>query len=83
MPLAVLGSSLFGAQLAAAYGLPYAFTSHFAPEHAGGCRRRPTAPGPALRAGFAEPYVIAAVNVIVSGARRTPRVSSRATRRAA
>lgn len=27
----VLGSSLFGAQLAAALGLPYAFASHFAP----------------------------------------------------
>jgi luciferase family oxidoreductase group 1 len=29
----VLGSSLFGAQLAAALGLPYAFASHFAPAH--------------------------------------------------
>lgn len=29
----VLGSSLFGAQLAAAMGLPYAFASHFAPDH--------------------------------------------------
>ena len=29
----VLGSSLFGAQLAAALGLPYAFASHFAPDH--------------------------------------------------
>jgi luciferase family oxidoreductase group 1 len=28
----ILGSSLFGAQLAAALGLPYAFASHFAPE---------------------------------------------------
>ena len=28
----VLGSSLFGAQLAAMLGLPYAFASHFAPE---------------------------------------------------
>ena len=27
----ILGSSLFGAQLAAAFGLPYAFASHFAP----------------------------------------------------
>src|SRR3954466_11110727 len=31
VPLYVLGSSLFGAQLAAALGLPYAFASHFAP----------------------------------------------------
>jgi luciferase family oxidoreductase group 1 len=29
----ILGSSLFGAQLAAAFGLPYAFASHFAPAH--------------------------------------------------
>jgi luciferase family oxidoreductase group 1 len=28
----ILGSSLFGAQLAAALGLPYAFASHFAPQ---------------------------------------------------
>ena len=27
----ILGSSLFGAQLAAGLGLPYAFASHFAP----------------------------------------------------
>jgi luciferase family oxidoreductase group 1 len=31
VPLWVLGSSLFGAQLAADLGLPYAFASHFAP----------------------------------------------------
>jgi luciferase family oxidoreductase group 1 len=31
VPLWILGSSLFGAQLAAAFGLPYAFASHFAP----------------------------------------------------
>src|SRR3954451_11101593 len=31
LPLWILGSSLFGAQLAAALGLPYAFASHFAP----------------------------------------------------
>ncbi|MCB2056530.1 MAG: LLM class flavin-dependent oxidoreductase [Novosphingobium sp.] len=29
----MLGSSLFGAQLAAALGMPYAFASHFAPDH--------------------------------------------------
>jgi luciferase family oxidoreductase group 1 len=29
----MLGSSLFGAQLAARLGLPYAFASHFAPDH--------------------------------------------------
>ena len=32
VPLWILGSSLFGAQLAAALGLPYAFASHFAPD---------------------------------------------------
>ncbi len=31
VPIWILGSSLFGAQLAAALGLPYAFASHFAP----------------------------------------------------
>jgi luciferase family oxidoreductase group 1 len=32
VPLWILGSSLYGAQLAAALGLPYAFASHFAPD---------------------------------------------------
>ena len=31
VPMWILGSSLFGAQLAAALGLPFAFASHFAP----------------------------------------------------
>jgi luciferase family oxidoreductase group 1 len=31
VPVWILGSSLFGAQLAAAFGLPFAFASHFAP----------------------------------------------------
>jgi luciferase family oxidoreductase group 1 len=31
VPVYILGSSLFGAQVAAALGLPYAFASHFAP----------------------------------------------------
>ena len=33
VPIWLLGSSLFSAQLAAAKGLPYAFASHFAPRH--------------------------------------------------
>ena len=33
VPIWILGSSLFGAQLAAEFGLPYAFASHFAPAH--------------------------------------------------
>ena len=32
VPIWILGSSLFGAQLAASLGLPYAFASHFAPD---------------------------------------------------
>src|SRR5690348_9066733 len=32
VPVWILGSSFYGAQLAAALGLPYAFASHFAPE---------------------------------------------------
>jgi luciferase family oxidoreductase group 1 len=32
VPVWILGSSLFGAQLAAELGLPYAFASHFAPQ---------------------------------------------------
>jgi luciferase family oxidoreductase group 1 len=32
VPIWILGSSLFGAQVAAALGLPYAFASHFAPD---------------------------------------------------
>jgi luciferase family oxidoreductase group 1 len=32
VPLWILGSSLYGAQVAALLGLPYAFASHFAPE---------------------------------------------------
>ena len=31
VPIWILGSSLYGAQVAAYYGLPYAFASHFAP----------------------------------------------------
>jgi luciferase family oxidoreductase group 1 len=31
VPIWILGSSFYGAQLAAAFGLPYAFASHFAP----------------------------------------------------
>lgn len=33
LPIWILGSSLYGAQLAANYGLPYAFASHFAPDY--------------------------------------------------
>ena len=58
----ILGSSLFGAQLAAALGLPYAFASHFAPDaldEALAVYRRHFRPSPAL----ARPYVMAGFNV--------------------
>lgn len=63
VPLWILGSSLFGAQLAAKLGLPYAFASHFAP----------AALHDALRlyrekfqssAQLQQPYAMAGVNVI-------------------
>jgi luciferase family oxidoreductase group 1 len=65
VPLWILGSSLFGASLAAEYGLPYAFASHFAP-------------GELLRAlqvyrsrfkpseQLARPYAMVGVNVIAA-----------------
>ncbi|MFG1781880.1 LLM class flavin-dependent oxidoreductase [Rhodococcus oryzae] len=65
VPLYILGSSLFGAKLAAALGLPYAFASHFAPNallDALAIYRREFRPSAQL----AEPYVIAAVNVIAA-----------------
>src|SRR3954454_17915464 len=60
IPLYILGSSLFGAQLAAALGLPYAFASHFAPqalEAAVAVYRERFEPSAQLD----RPYVIAAV----------------------
>lgn len=65
VPLYILGSSLFGASLAAALGLPYAFASHFAPTHLEGAirvYRERFQPSEQL----AEPYVIAAANVIAA-----------------
>jgi luciferase family oxidoreductase group 1 len=65
VPLYILGSSLFGAQLAAALGLPYAFASHFAPqalEPAIAAHRERFEPSAQLD----RPYVIAAVNVLAA-----------------
>jgi luciferase family oxidoreductase group 1 len=65
VPLYILGSSLFGAQLAAALGLPYAFASHFAPqmlEAAVSTYRREFRPSAQLDA----PYVLAGINVIAA-----------------
>jgi len=72
VPLWILGSSLFGAQLAAMLGLPYAFASHFAPD----------ALIPALdayRAGFEpsaqldRPYAMAGASVITADSEREAR----------
>lgn len=65
VPLYILGSSLFGAQLAAAFGLPYAFASHFAPDAlveamaTYRARYQPSADHP-------RPWAIAAANVIIA-----------------
>lgn len=65
VPLWMLGSSLFGAQLAAVLGLPYAFASHFAPGAL-------TQALDAYRARFEpstqldRPHVMVAANVVVA-----------------
>ena len=66
VPLTILGSSLFGASLAAQLGLPYSFASHFAPQQL-------TAAVQHYRAHYVpseahpEPYVTAGVNVVAAG----------------
>ena len=65
VPLYILGSSLFGAKLAAVLGLPYAFASHFAPEalqEAVALYRQDFEPSDQLE----RPHVIAGVNVIAA-----------------
>jgi luciferase family oxidoreductase group 1 len=65
VPLYILGSSLFGAQLAGLLGLPFAFASHFAPtalQEAVAIYRERFQPSDQLD----EPYVIAGVNVITA-----------------
>ena len=65
VPVWILGSSTFGAQLAAHLGLPYAFASHFAPGEMQSAIRiyretfRPSAH-------LAEPYVMLGFNVIAA-----------------
>jgi luciferase family oxidoreductase group 1 len=65
VPIWILGSSLFGAELAAALGLPYAFASHFAPAMLTPAielyrtRFRPSAQ-------LAAPYVMLGVNVVAA-----------------
>ena len=65
VPVWILGSSLFGAQLAAALGLPYAFASHFAPdamEQAMLLYHRQFQPSRQCQ----QPHVMLAVNVIAA-----------------
>lgn len=65
VPLFILGSSLFGAQLAAALGLPFAFASHFAPDalhEAITIYRRDFRPSAQLSA----PHLMIAANAIAS-----------------
>jgi luciferase family oxidoreductase group 1 len=65
IPVWILGSSLFGAQLAAMLGLPYAFASHFAPQmmmEAIDVYRRQFQPSEQL----ARPYVMLGFNAFVA-----------------
>jgi luciferase family oxidoreductase group 1 len=65
VPLWILGSSLFGAQLAAMLGLPYAFASHFAPNEllpALEIYRSEFRPSEQLQ----HPYTMVAANVIAA-----------------
>jgi luciferase family oxidoreductase group 1 len=65
VPIWILGSSLYGAQLAAALGLPYAFASHFAPAElmrAIEVYRTHFRPSPRLE----RPFVMLGANVIVA-----------------
>src|SRR3546814_5998336 len=65
IPIWILGSSLFGAQLAAMLGLPYAFASHFAPDaldQALETYRRDFRPSAQLD----RPYAMAGLNVFAA-----------------
>jgi luciferase family oxidoreductase group 1 len=80
VPLYILGSSLFGAELAAQLGLPYAFASHFAPRFLHEAIE-------AYREGFKpseqlpEPYAIAAVGVIAADTEQSAAAQFEAARR--
>jgi luciferase family oxidoreductase group 1 len=65
VPIYILGSSLFGAQVAAMFGLPFAFASHFAAAQmtqAIGLYRQRYRPSP----DHPEPYVILGVNIVAA-----------------
>jgi luciferase family oxidoreductase group 1 len=81
VPLYILGSSLFGAELAGLLGLPFGFASHFAPAalaDAVARYRRTFRPSAQLDA----PYVIAGVNVIAAESAAEAHAELAATRRA-
>ncbi|MBA3979169.1 MAG: alkane 1-monooxygenase [Alcanivorax sp.] len=69
VPLWILGSSTFGAALAAEFGLPYAFASHFAPQQlmeALALYRQRFKPSAQL----SEPYAMVGVNVVAADSER-------------
>jgi luciferase family oxidoreductase group 1 len=80
VPLYILGSSLFGAELAAELGLPYAFASHFAPRflHEAITVYREQFKASAQQA---EPYVIAGVGVIAAETEESAAAQHEAARR--
>ncbi|KIG19522.1 luciferase family protein [Enhygromyxa salina] len=81
VPLYILGSSLFGAQLAARLGLPYAFASHFAPQQlveAVATYRAQFEPSKQLD----RPHVIAGINVIATDTQAAAEEQMRWRRRA-
>ncbi len=81
VPLYILGSSLFGAQLAAVLGLPFAFASHFAPHSlfdALQIYRENFKPSDQL----AEPYAMAGVGVIAAADKDDAERQLEITRRA-
>ena len=65
VPLILLGSSHFGAQLAAQLGLSYSFASHFAPQMLKSAAALYRSEFTASK-DLAEPYFIAAANVIIA-----------------
>jgi luciferase family oxidoreductase group 1 len=80
VPLSILGSSLYGAQVAALLGLPYVFASHFAPEalqQAVALYREEFRPSAQL----AEPHVMAGVNVIAADSQEEAETLRRAVQR--
>jgi luciferase family oxidoreductase group 1 len=69
VPIWILGSSLFGAQLAADLGLPFAFASHFAPAQlmsAIEIYRSHFQPSALMKAPLEHPYLMLGVNVVAA-----------------